>query len=47
MIPWPRGGPPEPAPVSVSRVKHRLKQIQYRPYLVDGCLVGTELTLDG
>ncbi|MFJ4681707.1 hypothetical protein [Kitasatospora sp. NPDC088783] len=27
--------------------KLKLKQIQYRPHLVDGCLVGTELTLDG
>ncbi|MGW4650211.1 IS630 family transposase [Kitasatospora sp. NPDC004289] len=27
-------------------VKHKLKQIQYRPHLVDGCLAGTELTLD-
>ncbi|MFJ8009906.1 helix-turn-helix domain-containing protein [Streptomyces fagopyri] len=28
-------------------VKHRLKQIQYRPDLVDGCLAGTGLILDG
>ncbi|MFD5084100.1 hypothetical protein ACFWOG_15855 [Kitasatospora sp. NPDC058406] len=28
-------------------VKHKLKQIQYRPHLVDGCLTGTKLTLDG
>ncbi|MFI9729334.1 transposase [Streptomyces sp. NPDC052092] len=28
-------------------VKHRLKQIQYRPHLVDGCLVGTGLIRDG
>ncbi|MEU9245909.1 IS630 family transposase [Streptomyces sp. NPDC048385] len=28
-------------------VKHRLKQIQYRPELIDGCLVGTGLTRDG
>ncbi|MER6687448.1 transposase [Streptomyces olivaceoviridis] len=27
-------------------VKHRLKQIQYRPQLIDGCLVGTGLTRD-
>ncbi len=26
-------------------VKHRLKRIQYRPDLVDGCLTGTGLTL--
>ncbi|MFJ2781928.1 transposase [Kitasatospora sp. NPDC087315] len=28
-------------------VKHRLKQIQYRPDLVDGCLAGTGLIMDG
>ncbi|AEY86679.1 hypothetical protein ACWC4C_05320 [Streptomyces olivaceoviridis] len=28
-------------------VKHRLKQIQYRPELIDGWLVGTGLTRDG
>ncbi|MFJ5118773.1 transposase [Kitasatospora sp. NPDC088548] len=28
-------------------VKHKLKQIQYRPHLVDGCLAGTGLALDG
>lgn len=28
-------------------VKHRLKTIQYRPHLIDGCLAGTGLTLDG
>lgn len=28
-------------------VKQRLKQIQYRPDLVDGCLAGTGLILDG
>nr|WP_242641177.1 transposase [Streptomyces kasugaensis] len=28
-------------------VKHRLKQIQYRPDLVDGCLAGTGLAMDG
>jgi hypothetical protein len=28
-------------------VKRRLKQIQYRPDLVDGCLAGTGLTMDG
>ncbi|WP_242436021.1 hypothetical protein [Streptomyces sp. Root369] len=27
-------------------VKRRLKQIQYRPDVVDGCLVGTGLSLD-
>ncbi|MFH8624530.1 transposase [Streptomyces vietnamensis] len=27
-------------------VKHRLRQIQYRPDTVDGCLAGTGLTLD-
>ncbi|MEU5190118.1 hypothetical protein AB0G83_23685 [Streptomyces klenkii] len=26
-------------------VKHRLKQIQYQPHVVDGCLVGTGLAL--
>ncbi|MFF4567846.1 transposase [Streptomyces sp. NPDC001435] len=26
-------------------VKHRLKQIQYRPEVVDGCLAGTGLSL--
>lgn len=28
-------------------VKHRLKQLQYRPDLVDGCLAGTGLSLHG
>ena len=28
-------------------VKHRLKQIHYRPDLVDGCLAGTGLITDG
>ncbi|WP_369392474.1 transposase [Streptomyces sp. CG1] len=28
-------------------VKRKLKQIQYRPDLVDGCLAGTGLILDG
>ncbi|MGW2599271.1 IS630 family transposase [Streptomyces klenkii] len=28
-------------------VKHRLKQIQYRPDLVDGCLAGTGPVMDG
>nr|WP_253268129.1 helix-turn-helix domain-containing protein [Streptomyces asoensis] len=28
-------------------VKRRLKQIQYRPNLVDGCLVGTGLMMGG
>jgi len=28
-------------------VKRRLKRIQYRPALVDGCLLGTGLILDG
>lgn len=28
-------------------VKRRLKRIQYRPDLVDGCLLGTGLILDG
>nr|WP_236060145.1 transposase [Actinacidiphila acididurans] len=28
-------------------VKHRLKQIQYRPDLVDGCPAGTGLITDG
>ena len=27
-------------------VKHRLKKIQYRPHLIDGCLAGTGLTLE-
>ncbi|MER5201501.1 transposase [Streptomyces sp. NPDC002884] len=27
-------------------VKRKLKQIQYRPDLVDGCLAGTGLTMD-
>ncbi|MEY2242384.1 hypothetical protein AB8A21_05455 [Streptomyces sp. BF23-18] len=27
-------------------VKHRLKQIQHHPDLVDGCLSGTGLTMD-
>ncbi|WP_405658668.1 transposase [Streptomyces sp. NBC_01166] len=27
-------------------VKHRLKKIQYRRHLVDGCLTGTGLILD-
>ncbi|MEE1806506.1 hypothetical protein [Streptomyces sp. BE133] len=26
-------------------VKRSLKQTQYRPHLVDGCLIGTGLTL--
>ncbi|WP_331747320.1 hypothetical protein OG365_40255 (plasmid) [Streptomyces sp. NBC_00853] len=28
-------------------VKRSLKQIQYRPHLVDGCLTGTGLTMNG
>jgi transposase len=28
-------------------VKHRLKTIQYRPHLIDGCLAGTGLITDG
>ncbi|MFH8838085.1 transposase [Streptomyces sp. NPDC017868] len=28
-------------------VKRKLKQIQYRPHLVDGCLTGTGLIMDG
>ncbi|MFJ6722645.1 transposase [Streptomyces sp. NPDC091259] len=28
-------------------VKHKLKQVQYRPDLVDGCLAGTGLIMDG
>ncbi|MFI8275538.1 hypothetical protein ACIGBH_11605 [Streptomyces sp. NPDC085929] len=28
-------------------VKRSLKQIQYRPHLVDGCLAATGLILDG
>ncbi|MFD4023838.1 transposase [Streptomyces sp. NPDC058576] len=28
-------------------VKRRLKRIQYRPELVDGCLMATGLTLEG
>ncbi|MDI5968373.1 hypothetical protein POF50_003245 [Streptomyces sp. SL13] len=28
-------------------VKRRLKQIQYRPELVDGCLTETGLIMDG
>lgn len=28
-------------------VKRRPKKVQYRPELVDGCLVGTGLILDG
>jgi len=27
-------------------VKRKLKKIQYRPYLIDGCLAGTGLTLE-
>lgn len=28
-------------------VKRKLKQIQYRPHLIDGCLAGTDLIMDG
>lgn len=28
-------------------VKRSLKQIQYHPHLIDGCLAGTSLILDG
>jgi transposase len=28
-------------------VKHKLKQVQYRPDLIDGCLAGTGLIMDG
>ncbi|MCT9113672.1 hypothetical protein N4G69_50660 [Streptomyces mirabilis] len=28
-------------------VKRSLKKIQYRPHLIDGCLAGTGLTMDG
>ncbi|MFD7541264.1 MULTISPECIES: hypothetical protein [unclassified Streptomyces] len=35
-------------PRQVTRaVKRRLKQIQYRPDLVHGCLAGTDLIMDG
>jgi len=27
-------------------VKRKLKKIQYRPHLIDGCLAGTGLTLE-
>jgi hypothetical protein len=27
-------------------VKRKLKMIQYRPHLIDGCLTGTGLALD-
>ena len=27
-------------------IKCKLKKIQYRPHLIDGCLVGTGLTLE-
>jgi transposase len=27
-------------------VKRKLKKIQYRPHLIDGCLVGTGLTIE-
>ncbi|MFE0654753.1 hypothetical protein ACFVZH_40360 [Streptomyces sp. NPDC059534] len=27
--------------------KRKLKQIQYRPHLVDRCLAGTDLIMDG
>jgi hypothetical protein len=27
-------------------IKRKLKKIQYRPHLVDGCLAGTGLTLE-
>lgn len=30
-----------------SAVKRRLKKIQYRPDLVDGCIAATGLSLDG
>jgi hypothetical protein len=26
--------------------KRKLKKIQYRPHLIDGCLAGTGLTID-
>lgn len=38
-----RRGPPPDHPT----VKRRLKRIQYRPELVDGCLTATGLTLEG
>ena len=30
----------------VRLVKRKLKKIQYRPHLIDGCLAGTGLTLE-
>ena len=30
----------------VQVIRHGLKQIQYRPGLIEGCLAGTGLTLD-
>jgi hypothetical protein len=27
-------------------IKRKLKKIQYRPHLIDGCLAGTGLTLE-
>ena len=27
-------------------VKRKLKKIQYRPHLIDGCLAGTGLTIE-
>jgi hypothetical protein len=30
----------------VRLVKRKLKKIQYRPHLIDGCLAGTGLTIE-
>ena len=27
-------------------VKRKLKKVQYRPYLIDGCLAGTDVTIE-
>jgi hypothetical protein len=43
--PWSTSPPPTFLAL-VRIVKRKLKKIQYRPHLIDGCLAGTGLTIE-
>jgi hypothetical protein len=42
---WPTSPPPT-RPGLVRIIKRKLKKIQYRPHLIDGCLAGTGLKIE-
>ena len=42
--PWPTSRPPAGRPGRM--IKRKLKKIQYRPHLIDGCLAATGLTIE-